>query len=164
MTQVVLPDWVARNRAVEEQERVVDRHVRIAHEFDRELKKLDPRLDLVMAKERPTDPRLVPGCFHIRRDNDGIDYSYIPLTTEEGTYREPVAEDIFRLRQRDMWRDNAVQDIILAHRAPSVEKERRTAAKRTELNREVVESAKRLASPGVSFGDQKWKARAKGRG
>lgn len=165
MPGVILPEYVRRNREVEKQEQVLDEHMRIAVEFTRELRKIDEHLDLILASERPTDPILAdhPGCWHIKRANLGTANSYIAIATDDGRYREPVAEDLLRLRDRDLWRSEAINDLILERRLLGAAEDRAAALERAARKADFPQAVKAHDSPGVTFGDGPFRARAKGR-
>jgi hypothetical protein len=98
MSALVLPDRVAKDM-------LVDQQLAIGREFTRMLQQIDRRLSCVLAKDQVGDPRLVPGCWHFRRVNDGTEPSYMAITTPDGGYREPALRDIEELQRRDLWRD-----------------------------------------------------------
>lgn len=72
----------------------------------RDLGLFDERLSLVRAKPKASSPGLVPDYWHIRRHNDGMPDSYMPVQGQLGEYREPHGGLLDELRRRDLWNDD----------------------------------------------------------
>lgn len=119
--------------------------------LDKELKQLDPYLELVLASPRATDPALIPGAWHVVRHNPiGMD-SYLPITDDDGFPIEPHFGVLDWLRERDL-QDSRVLDAITLERAEaSRERQRRRLAKRAERRQELADRVKAIESPGVSL-------------
>lgn len=90
-----------------EREAVIDDQIAKANWFDKALKKIDYRSELVWVPDNaPEDGSMIPGRWHIRRKNDPpAPHSYIPITRDDGGYREPASGDLVRLQQRDLWKE-----------------------------------------------------------
>lgn len=78
--------------------------------FERRLKDIDERLDLVCALERIDAKGFMPGFWHIRRRNDGAADSYMPICGPNGEFMEPSECHLDELASRDMWRDPKVAE------------------------------------------------------
>jgi hypothetical protein len=56
--------------------------------------------DIPMAR----DAKLEPGRWHVKKQNEGVPDSYMPITTPDGGYREPDSGVLNEMADRDMWR------------------------------------------------------------
>jgi hypothetical protein len=129
-------------RANLENEQQVDRELGMAGACNQVLQQLDPRLELVLAKDNATSPHLMPGRWHIIRHNDGPN-SYIPITGPNGERIEPSIDMCMReLHKRDMWKPGAVKAIYEA-------KERKRKRERKEQDAKVDEAVEDAAEVGV---------------
>lgn len=71
--------------------------------WNRELKRIDPRLQLVRAHEKTTLPGLKPGYFHAIRDNGADPPSIHIHEGPNGEYRDPDSGLLEDLAKGDMW-------------------------------------------------------------
>lgn len=156
--QVLLPAWVAENAQREQMAETVDSRMRGVVGFAKLLKAYDENLSLVLVKENADAPGLVPGCLHIKRVNPGsIDY-YMPLTTKDGHYRDPVSTDIDRLSRRDLWRQGALSNHLDRHRQREERQAKRDALWHEQARDELAanyRTAERVAGTG-GFEKRKW--------
>lgn len=133
---LILPDSVRMSMELEDQlELLGDRHDWLKH-FDRELRALDPYLSLVKASESATETGLVPGYWHVKRDNPSEMATYYPLRGDEGEFVEPGSQHLELMRKNDLQRPGAFKEFQERHKA--VEDE--MAARKADQARERVET------------------------
>jgi hypothetical protein len=83
------------------------RDARIAKALDEELRQHDPYLSLVWVKsdippwEIPES--VIPGRWHVKRENPGLVPTYMAITREDGGYREPDFGVLMEVKKRDLW-------------------------------------------------------------
>lgn len=155
---LILPSAVARELEVERQ---LGKSIAWVEAYNRRLRAIDPRLELIRAKDSATAPGLIPGFWHIKRENPGAPNSYIPITDEHGNFAEPGERHIEYLKSRDLWDQRVLREHERAQaareRAATRDRELAREARRDEFARNI----KALASPSVFMGAKT--ARAKGR-
>lgn len=127
-------------RAKYEREEMIDRSLAAGQALSRAVKAFDERCDVVFISDRvrpgevPAMGEIIPGRWHVRRRNDGAADSYIPVTTEDGGYRDPDWGILRELQERDMWSHHYVRPSALEDEAKRiVEGEREREAMREEL-------------------------------
>lgn len=165
MSKLILPDSVKFNRGLEEQlERVAElrRKGSFLNEFDHQLKDLDPKLSLVKAGEHSDLPELMPGYWHVKRDNEGAPASYLPIATLDGHFKEPDSGTLEWLRSCDLQRPGALREIQKRQEQEMIDHARDKARLREERKDEFLERYKSHANASVSM-KQGWKNKAKGR-
>lgn len=106
MSRLILPPIVDYN---ERRARLAERHEALKW-FDRELKELDPYLELIKASESSDEPDLIPGYWHIRRQNPVGIQTYIAITGPAGEFMEPHSGVIEDLRRMDLQRPGAWEE------------------------------------------------------
>lgn len=128
-----------------EAERFIEERLEVARYWDRELQRLDPRLSLVWVNENATSPGLVPGRWHIRRENEQTADSFIPVVGPEDEYRDMGSDVLERLKAADRW-----NDAVERERKRRAERAKRRAAHdrelRAEQRRDVMAETIRVAS------------------
>lgn len=150
-------------RANAERNSVVEGHLRdhIAEgaRLERELKQLDPYLEVVYVGERaPAYPGIIPGRWHVVRRNPGELDTFLPIADPEGNYLPPSMQIVEEMKQRDLWKRGAMEARMKAHRD---EWDRRERERETweEQNRDeaahVFAAAKRVAGEG-GMTKRKW--------
>lgn len=107
----------------------VDAHVAEARTLARDLKHIDPSLEVVWVPEGADDPELVPARWHIRKRTPGSINAYIVLAGPNGEYREPGPWVLDWLQANDLWNPQV-------HRSRQEAKDRRREAKRRAKARE----------------------------
>lgn len=148
MSSLILPASYEYNR---EREAMAERHGALAW-FDRQLKDIDPLLDLVKATDNASAPGMRPGFWHVRRRNPApaID-SYIAVTDPEGEFCEPSSGWLEQFRRDDAW-NNGGWDAMAkrwADREAAREKDKERA--RVARVEEIAGRMKAIDSPGVSM-------------
>lgn len=130
-------------------------------EWRKELRTIDPYLDLVRAKDSAEGvPGLKPGYYHVIRHNPGAPTSLMAIETEDGGFKEPDSSVFDMLRRSDFWNDELQRDrrrkLERARESENRRKEREAQARKDEYQINL----KALESPGVLFGSKRWTNRA----
>lgn len=133
--------------------------------WNRELKKIDPYLQLVKASEATNLPGLRPGYYHIlRTPPDSVPMIEI-WEGPEGEFREPESGIFRMLEDSDMWNDRVRQ--AKARRQKELRKARERAEEREREDRieEWVDRAKAAWETSISMSKttRPWTQTAKAR-
>jgi hypothetical protein len=125
--------------------------------WERELKRVDERLKLVLAKPQAWGTPLRPGYWHIIRDNPGAPPSIMPIQTPDGGYMEPGAHMFDMLARSDLWDPRIMQHVRAARRRSEEAAERERAAQRQERQEHLRERVKAATRTQVSMNrDTPW--------
>jgi hypothetical protein len=100
--------------------------------WTRELKEIDPYLELIQAREDSTLMR--PGFYYVLRHNPGAPPSLLCVEGPDGEFVEPNSGLFEKLRSSDMWNAEAERD----------RKERVRKAEEAETRRKERESEDRV--------------------
>lgn len=133
-----------------ELEAKVDECLDKAESWNRELKRIDPSLSLVLGKENVEDSELKASYWHIRQRVPGFADGYICLQGPQGQYREPGAWMLDMLLYGDLWNDRVKRDRerIRRHLAEAKERARQTEKEqRWDEASLAMRAAKRLRGP-----------------
>lgn len=161
MPELYIPDSARINLNLESQlEKLNQRHEWLRH-FDRELKAMDPHLSLVKASEQATEPGLIPGYWHIKRDNPRTMATYIPLRGDKGEFVEPGSEHLDFLRRNDLQRPGAFKELMERVEATQKAREREQEVKAQQRREEMAERIEAMERPSVSM-NGKWTNSVKG--
>jgi hypothetical protein len=150
--RIVIPQVVAENQELEKRlEAVTAARERgeFLKWFDRELKDIDPKLSLVKATEGADLPGLIPGYWHVKRENDATVDSYLPIHGPDGEFMEPHSGVFRDLRRADLHRTGALQDIRDRHARKARDRERLRSVWRNDKKQEFAERYKSLTSKQV---------------
>lgn len=130
------------NREIEQQ---VDAQIEEAAHWNKELKRIDPGLSLVLGAQSAADTELKAGYWHVRKRVPGGVDAYIVLQGPDGQYREPGAWMLEMLQAADMWNDRVKEERKRIQRHVAEAKDR---ARRTEKEAQMDEAdlAMRAAS------------------
>lgn len=93
-------------RADLEQRMVRDAMLRVKSvldEFNYELKRIDPKLEMVRASENTHGTPLKPGYYHVIRWNDGAPPSVMTVEGPDGEFVEPTSRVFEKLAREDLW-------------------------------------------------------------
>jgi hypothetical protein len=82
---------------------MVERFRGILKHYTRELKAIDPYLELIFAPPNAEAPGLVPGRYHVMRHNPGAPPSLIPIQGPNGEFSEPTSQVFEQLKSTDLW-------------------------------------------------------------
>lgn len=111
-------------------------HGALAH-FNRELKRIDPYLQLVRADPRSEHPLLRPGYYHLIRTPPDGPPSVRVVQGPDGEFREPDSSLFEELQRDDLWSDRSRRQRQQRQRelarAAEREKEHETLDRREEM-------------------------------
>jgi hypothetical protein len=163
---LILPDHVVRDiRAERAHEIELAHRTGVCDEFTRELKLIDPGLELVWWPAHASAPGFVPGRYHIvwQHPGDGLG-SVEPFTDELGGYREPDSGLFELVRKSDMWNDRHKRDRDRVRQAARDAQARRERDEREEIAQEAEERWLAATRAQVSMSrDVPWTQNAAGR-
>lgn len=121
------------------------RHLEVKGTLDlwnRELKEIDPYLQLVKAREDTTMPGLRPGYWHVLRHVPGGPPSVIVYEGPNGEFREPDSGLFEELRRGDMWSDRAKWERDRLQRKLDQAEQHRKERERKDINEEIRDRIK----------------------
>lgn len=120
--------------------------------WNRDLKEIDPYLELVKAKPQVTAQGLRPGFWHVIRRNPGAPTCRVLVVeTPEGEYKEPDSSLFDELRKNDMWDDRTVRARERRSRLFEEAEVRREERERQERVDNMELHLKSIVNPGVSM-------------
>lgn len=158
----IVPEEYLRETAAHEAE--VELMVALKDELEshnRDLKRIDDRLEIVWAPESVTNPALTPGRYHLIRRNDPPAPPGIwPLETKDGSFKEPGAWMYDWVLSLDMWNERVMADREKARQEAETARNKRRREEREELAWEIDTRLKAKTNPGILFGDNRWSYRA----
>jgi hypothetical protein len=106
--------------------------------WNRELRQIDDRLELVWFDENVDIVGVVPCRYHlIRRNDPPAPVSVIPITGPDGEFIEPNSALFDRLRAADLWNDEARRDRQKRHEE-LIRRKRRQQERETEERQEEI--------------------------
>lgn len=118
--------------------------------WNRELKQIDPYLELVKVPEHVTHlPGVKPGYYHIVRHNPGTAPSIEPHQGDNGEFREPDSGIFETLRKSDMWSTRTQKQREKKQRELERAREREREREREERVDEVMARFSHRVSPKV---------------
>lgn len=162
MSQLILPDSVRHQIDFEQQlEQLGTRHGWLKH-FDTELRAIDPYLSLVKASDSAEQTGLVPGFWHIKRDNPTTIPTFIPLRNDDGGFAEPNSAHLEMVRRNDLQRAGAFEAFKKKQDNFEIERQRAKDAQTDERRIEMAERIEVMERAQVSMKDG-WVNSAKGR-
>ena len=119
-------------------EQMVERFSSVIEQFNRELYKFDPSLELVFIKPTASVanlPGAVPGRYHVIRKMEDGHVSLIPIVGPSGEFAEPDSGLFKWLAEQDMWND----------RSRRVREEMLSRAEASRLRQKEREEEERIA-------------------
>jgi hypothetical protein len=135
----------------------------LCDEFNRELRKMDPYLELIFIGDDAGVQGAVPNRYHLSRRSPDAPATLISITDEHGGFVEPGSAIFDKLAEGDLWsarsrreRQNAQQE---AERARDRKRARETEQRQEEL-KDRYNAAFRTS---VSMADTGWSQNASGR-
>lgn len=132
--------------------------------FNRDLKQIDPYLELIWAPGNANAVGLTPNRYHILRHVPGGPPSLWPIETDDGGYREPDSGVFEMLRRNDMWSSEASYDRKKRKEALQAAEDRHKVLEREALAEEVEERWKAATRTQVLMSpDVKWAQNSSGR-
>lgn len=142
-------------------DQLVQHDIRTAKEFTRQLRAIDPFLELVYVGKPPhwddrvdPPPGIVWHRWHIRRNNPDAPDSYIAHTGPRGEFREPDSGMFTMLAEGDMWSSGWDERKRKRLAREEAEKARRKERERIEIREEMRERLHAKENPGVSMTGQ----------
>jgi hypothetical protein len=159
---LVLPDRTRQHEA--EVLGMVERFRSVMGWFNRELREIDPDLELIFAPPNAKVAGLLPGRWHVMKHIPGSHPALLPYVGPGGEYLDPDSGIFEMLRAADLWNDRVTSDqrrrAELAESASRRQQEREAEARRDEL-RERWQAANRTF---VSMSrDTPWSQNSSGR-
>lgn len=116
MGGLILPRSTIADLERAEMEKQAEFHTELAEHWTKELRRIDPYLEIVWVGERVDHPDLYPARWHVFRNNPEGPPSAWPLIGDEGEYREPGAWVLDEMRAADMYNDRVHRDKADARR------------------------------------------------
>lgn len=162
---LILPARVVREIRAERMTEIEWAHrTGICGDFTRELKRIDPGLELVWWPETADAPGFIPGRYHVIWHNpDGLG-SVEPVTDDVGDYREPDSSLFDLVRRSDMWDDRVVADRRRIREGARAAKEKMEREEREQIVQEGLERWKAATRTQVSMNrDTPWSQNASGK-
>ncbi len=117
--------------------------------FNRELKKIDPYVEVIKAPANASYPGLTPGFWHILRRPPVGHPTLIAHQTPDGGYRDLDSGIFQTLRDGDMWSDARQRDREKHIRQAKQAEERQAEREREERVEELAERVKARVNPSV---------------
>lgn len=142
---MILPP-TTRDEIDRDRRETVDNMIEIAAvkaDFDRDLKQIDPYLELLKAKDKTTVVGLKAGYWHVIRLNPGHPVDILPLQYPDGSYRNPGSWIYDFVMESDLWNDRAKRAKREAQAKAVAARERRQAR---ESEDRINEMHERVAS------------------
>lgn len=133
-------------------------------QLNAELQALDPYLELVWIgpnAARGVIPGIEPGRWHIRRTPPDLIHSYWPIMGPDGEYAEPTMKLIEDMKEADLWREGALQE-LRDRQVREAEKKKKAAELEREQNRD--QAAESIRASRRVFGNGGMKKRKMFRG
>lgn len=112
-TDLWLPNGVTREMEEARREFAASlvSHIRTKmNSYNKELRKLDPHVQVVWAEPRAQHPLLRPGYWHIIRDNGAIPPTVKVIEGPNGEFREPDSGIFRELQEGDLWNERVLKD------------------------------------------------------
>lgn len=128
-----------QRQMLEELERVTG----LLEHYNRELRAIDPHLQVVLAKPNTTVEGLKPGYYHIVRMRPGHPAYIKPVEHADGSWRDLDSSVFDLVAEDDLWNDRA-------QREQRQKARRALEARQRERDREALDRAREF--------DERWKA------
>jgi hypothetical protein len=118
-----------------------------------ELRKIDPYLSLIKAKEDADVPGLRPGFYHVMRLNQTAAPSLIVHEGPNGEFREPDSGLFDLLRRNDLWNNEAARDRKRLFREADEAARKRRETERQARREELAERVRAVTETSISMTD-----------
>jgi hypothetical protein len=136
----------------------------ILDEFNYELKRIDPKLEMVRAGENTHGTPLKAGHYHVVRWNEGAPPSVMVVEGENGEFVEPTSRVFEKLAQGDLWDPNNMRLLKQRERLAEEAAEKQKVREREERQQEILERYQAANRAFVSMNRQvPWTQTAKAR-
>lgn len=151
-------------------EREVDRELgrQLSHvrDLERRLQDIDPQLSLVLAQPNAQHPDLLPGRWHLIRDNSdrGELPTVIQIAGPNGEYEEPSHAAVDNLLKADLWRGDAKEQRKRIQAYELAQREKVRAAQEEERRHEIAERIRSATETQISLNrSSPWSQNVSGR-
>jgi hypothetical protein len=149
MSSLWLPPQVSRElrQSTLEYQAEVFAHARQSAFLDywtRELKKIDPRLEMIKANDDATVVGLIPGYYHVMLVLADGPPSLLPIMGDHGEFVEPTSRILDRLREGDLQNPEAM-------RARRERDERAAAQRKRDAERDAEDRVAQMVDHYKSF-------------
>ena len=140
------------------------RQAGIVSSFNRELREIDPHLQMVWFDDGVELEGVMPGRYHLLRDAPGVPPTLEPLCGPNGEFMEPNSGLFNWLRESDMWNAEARRDQERRREEARRSAERVRAREREEIREELMDRYNAHFRTSVSMNrDAAWTQNRKGR-
>lgn len=170
MGRLFLPPNVARELLDERRQfaAAIDRESykdEVCHQWDKELSRLDPLLEMVRAREVfVIGTPLTPGYYHVVRRNENAAPSVFPVRGPDGEFIHPPGRLLEQLKTMDLQDTRVERMRARLQRAADEQEERRLERARQERREELRDRVSALRDVRVSFNDgERWTQNVAGR-
>lgn len=169
MTDLFVPPRVARE-LLDERMQFIQALIRACHkdaicnEWDRELQRLDERLEMLKAPEHQVvGMPLEPGFYHLIRWNEGAPPSVTPVRGEHGEFRVPDSGLLEKLKGLDLQNARVVAEHKLQQARAQISHERGKLNRREARRGDMLERWHAVSRTQVSMNtDTPWAQNAAG--
>lgn len=111
----------------------------ILDEFNHELKRIDPKLEMVRAGDDTHGTPLKAGYYHVIRWNDGAPPSVMTVEGEHGEFVEPTSRVFEKLKRNDLWDPTNMRLLRQRQRLADEAAEKRKLKEREERQAEIMD-------------------------
>lgn len=111
----------------------------ILDEFNHELRRIDPKLELVRAGEDTYGTPLKPGYYHVVRWNEGAPPSVMTVEGDHGEFVEPTSRLFEKLKAADLWDPNNMRLLRQRQRLADEAAEKKKLKERADRQAEILE-------------------------
>jgi hypothetical protein len=144
-----------------EVDRLVQHDIQTAKEFTRQLREIDPFLELVYVGKPPRwddavdpPPDIVFNRWHVRRNNPDAPDTYRAHTGPRGEFREPDSGIFETLAEGDMWARGWDERKRKREAREAADKARKKERERMEIREEMRDRLQAKEAPSVSMANQ----------
>lgn len=167
MSGIILPEVVQAREQIEASLEALgakrERAAWLQH-FDSALRAIDPKLSLEKAREQVQDRAIMPGYWHVRRQNgDDLPDTWLPIAGDDGEFIEPHMGILEGLRANDLQRPGRLDELRKQWDRQDAERANRTGSQRAQIREEFMERYVSNTRPSVGFGDDRWTNSVHGR-
>lgn len=129
----------------------------VLDEFNYELRRIDPKLELVRAGEDVEGTPMKAGYYHLVRWNEGAPPSVIPIEGEHGEFVEPTSRVFEMLARADLWNPDNMRLLRQRKRLAEEADRRRKTREREERQEHLRDLANAAFRTQVSMNrDTPW--------
>jgi hypothetical protein len=166
MPDLLLPAAVERENLIAKAELEHARHV---EQFNKVLRDIDPRLELVYIDQPPgvtvgPPPGMVWNRWHVQITSPERDVpEFLPITGPNGEFMEPHSGVFEQLRETYTGSSDGQRRFRLRKLEEARQREKAAEAGRAEMREELQLRMKAAFNPSINFGTRGWTARTAGK-